>query len=73
MTIPIPPGTTKVSIWPRPRNYGQIAGDGVAGILVWGVQLEADSGVSSYIPATNRAADLIAIELGGFRLYTEGT
>ena len=46
--------------------------NGVADGCVWGDQLEVASSVSSYIPATDCAAYLIAVELGGFRLYTEG-
>ena len=53
LTFAFPAENTKVAIWPRGRiGY---TGDGVSGIHVWGVQFEAGSIATSYIPATNRA------------------
>ncbi len=36
------------------------------GVHAWGVQFEAGSGATSYIPATNCADDQVTVELGGF-------
>lgn len=56
----------EIRIYPTPNNtFTAFAGDGTSGAYVWGVQLEASSAVSSYIPTTTasvtRAADNITI------------
>lgn len=56
-------GTPSYDTWDNPK----FAGDSVSGILIWGVQGEAGSGVTTYIPttssATTRAADALSFTI----------